>query len=587
VSVITDREIWDRQVSEAAEAIRVVPGVFVQKGGPSGAPTSVFLRGAASNQAVVLVDGVKVNDPTIGGQFNFYDLGLENMQSIEVMRGSSSTLYGSEAIGGVVNLVTRTGERDLGGRGVLEGGTFGYYQFAAGAWYGMQAVEFSVETGARRWENDVPNNAFEQEAIAARLATTAEGGVQLNVAGRIWSSKAEDPWDFPLGDQIEEDDNIRRDRRTGVGRVAVRHDFTDDFTWTLSASYFDVDSKFTNGPDAAGAADELVSRSSGRIGTVTWTGTLGLPDLLTGVDLSLLPGLEYEHETSENRVSSAWGDNPPLDRTVRNRAAFLLAEIAYAGRLVLSGGVRRDDNSWYGGVTTGTGSLLYHLEETGTRFRANYGQGFRGPKPAELDDPFVGNPDLDPEESVSYDLGIEQELLDAALVLEVVWFHLRTKDLVAYDPETFRLENFDRTRTRGFELALAYRPTDEWSVRTWWTIQDPVDLTAEPGEEDQLPGRPKWFGGGEVAYAGLGWSAGLSVNASDDYPGPVRVTPDGTVRNHPGRKLLIGLRGAVDLATGVALTGRVENLLDDEWYDDPNRPNGLGRGFYMGLDFSF
>ena len=125
------------------------------------------------------------------------------------------------------------------------------------------------------------------------------------------------------------------------------------------------------------------------------------------------------------------------------------------------------------------------------------------------------------------------------------------------------------------------------ALRTWWTFQDPKNLSAEPGAEDQLPGRPKWFGGADVSYRGDGWSVGTDLLTSDSYPDRVRITPDGDVRRDPGQKLLIGLRAAFELAREVTITARIDNLLDDDWYDDPTRPSGLGRGFYMGLDFSF
>jgi len=101
ITVVSEADRQYRQARSVAEAIRPVPGVFVSRGGPSGGPTSVFLRGAGSNQTVVMVDGVQVNDPTLGGQFNFFDLGLENTGRIEVLRGSASSAWGSEAMGGV------------------------------------------------------------------------------------------------------------------------------------------------------------------------------------------------------------------------------------------------------------------------------------------------------------------------------------------------------------------------------------------------------------------------------------------------------------------------------------------------------
>jgi len=586
VSVVTEADLRDRQVVGVSRAISIVPGAYTARGGPPGSPSSLFLRGAASNQVLVLLDGIALNDPTLGGQFNFYDLAVDNLESIEVLRGSASTLQGSEAIGGVVNMRTRRGRGEPTGRLRLEGGSYGYLRGVFSTQGRVDDVDFSVSLSRLNLENDLPNNRFGVTTVSGLLGWDIVPGLSVTLSGRYIDSDAQDPWAFPFGEQIETDDNIRRERTTGAGALTIRHDVSDDFTWTLTGSLLDVSSKLEDGPDAAGEPDELVSRSDAQVGTALLAGRWRT-GIATETDLALRGGLEYESEQSETRSESLWGAAPDLDRTVRNTAAFLLAEVDWHRRLIVSGGIRRDDNSVWGGWTAGTASALYHHVETGTRFRANYGQGFRGPKPVELADPFVGNPDLTPEASESFDAGLEQHLLDSALVLSLIWFQLETEDLIAWDPGTGRLENFDETRTRGLETQLAWWPVKELLVRTWWTFQDPVNLSAEPGEEDQLPGRPKWFGGVDVSYRGEGWSAGADLIASGDYPDRVRITPDGTERKHPGEKLLIGLRAAFDLAPEVTLSVRIENLLDDDWYDDPTRPSGLGRGLYTGLEFSF
>ena len=146
------------------------------------------------------------------------------------------------------------------------------------------------------------------------------------------------------------------------------------------------------------------------------------------------------------------------------------------------------------------------------------------------------------------------------------------------------IENLARARVRGFEFQAAAEPVDGVRMWGWLTLQDPRNLSAGPGEERRLPGRAKRFGGGEIAYRGEGWEAGVEVHASDDYPGQGRITPDGVMRSHPGRKLLITIRGEVEVTRGVRLYGRLENLLDKEWYDADERPDGLGRGLYFGVD---
>jgi vitamin B12 transporter len=199
----------------------------------------------------------------------------------------------------------------------------------------------------------------------------------------------------------------------------------------------------------------------------------------------------------------------------------------------------------------------------------------------------VGNEDLRSEQSVHMDVGWEQDLFEDSVEVGATWFSLRTSDLIAYDAGTFQLENLSRARTRGVELWARAEILEGLEVRGWLTLQEPRNLGAKAGEERRLPGRAKRFGGGEIRYRGDGWRAGVEVSASDDFPGTGKITPEGTRRSHPGRKLLVTVRGAVRICPAVWLHARVENLLDDEWYDDETAPDGLGRGFYGGVTVEF
>ncbi len=586
VSVVTREEFEARQARRAVEALRSVPGAYVSAGGPPGSPSSLFLRGAASNQAVVLVDGVKVNDPTLGGQFNFFDLGLLGVSRIEVLKGGASTLYGSEAIGGVVNVV---GVRFRGrprGRVRGEGGSHGHYLFEAAGGGTFGAFDLGGGVSRSRWRNDRPDNGFLRDTWVGRIGCRVSDGLYAWGTVRTIEARVQDPWDFPFGAQIPRDGNLRRRRNTTLGSLGLTHDVSEEFRWTVRGSILDVNSLLRNGPDRAGDPDELRSRAEAQVRTVTCTGTFSPGNLPGGVEVTVLLGFEYEDEISENRVASPFGESE-LDRTVRNRAAFVLAQAEIPERVTVSGGLRRDRNSFFGYETTASASLLCRAGSVGPRLRANYGEGFRAPEPIEFDDPFVGNPGLSPEASTSLDVGLSQDLLEGAVELAVTWFQLRTTDLIAYSPETFRLENFRKTRTRGVEGSVRVRPAEGWHLRAYATVQNPRDLSARAGEESRLPGRPRSFGGGEIGFEGGGLTALLTLDFSGDFPAAGRVTPDGRRRDHPGRKLLLALAASLALSERATLFARVENLLDDAWYDSDLAPDGLGRGFHLGLEVRF
>ena len=390
-----------------------------------------------------------------------------------------------------------------------------------------------------------------------------------------------------MGARIEEDENIVRERATLITSARVTQDLSDLFSWSATASYFSVDSDLTDGPDKRGDPLELLSKSEADVITLTGTGTLHFEELTAWLGSRVLVGYEYESQRSQNEVLTAFGPSPPLDDTVRNNAVFGIVEFAMWERLFLSGGLRRDDNSFFGAETTASASAAYHLTETETILRGNYGEGFRAPTPIEFADPFIGNPDLTPEQSRSFDLGVEQPLLDGALTLSATWFTLETRDMIAWSPTSGILENIDRARVRGWEFGLTAQASENVEVRAYWTVQDPRNRSAPKGADDRLPGRPKYFGGGEVRYVRPDWYAGFEVYASGDYPASGKISPDGDLRAHPGRKLLFALRGGWQASEVLRVTGRIENVFADEYYDVEASPDGLGFGAYLGVVLTF
>ncbi|MCU0724523.1 MAG: TonB-dependent receptor, partial [Planctomycetes bacterium] len=211
------------------------------------------------------------------------------------------------------------------------------------------------------------------------------------------------------------------------------------------------------------------------------------------------------------------------------------------------------------------------------------GEGYRAPKPIEFDDPWVGNPDLTSERSASFDVGAEQEFLGGDLVLGVTWFSLRTRDLIAWDPESMILENFARARVRGAEFEVVGRPADGLLLRAWFTRQHPKDLSGG----GRLPGRPRWYSGGEARWTSGDLTLSLGVEAAGDHPGTGKIDPDGDVRRHPGKRLLVALRASYAATEWLSLHARVENLLDRDWYATEVSPPGNGIGFVLGVEGTF
>jgi vitamin B12 transporter len=579
--VVDGKWFEEHQVSSVADGLRQVPGVTVSRGGTPGAAASVFLRGAASNQVLVLQDGMPLNDPTLGSQFNFFDLDALNLDRMEVLRGSYGALYGSSAIGGVVNLVSRRGEGPGTFRASAEGGSFLTHRETLSGSGGDAKGDWSFGLAETGTDGPHDRQAFESRSFAGLFGAPVAGDGRAEVAVRWVSSTAEDPFDF--GSPLPKDANIRRERDLMAVGLSVEKPFGKQVTARVRGSVTKSDSTFRNGNDTTpGGAPEFTSTNQA---TTSFLGasarTVLLDDEKGRRELSFVAGGDAKEEASLGFSDSSFGGGLGLDRSIRNQGAYLLAR-GRMGPLSLEGGGRYDHHSQAGGEWSPQGGARVDVDATSSVLKANAGEGFRAPTPAEFTDPFVGNPNLGPERSRSLDAGVEQKIGDRVTV-EATWFRLRTRDLIAFDPVSGILQNLNRTRCVGTELALNAKPTDGLVLRAAWTRQRPRN----DDTGDRLPNRPD-----EFASAGAEWTRGAWTFTADAYwQGAVddlgQTGPDQELRDHAGRRVVanLGVRWkATDKATFFA---RVENVLNDEYVETPSAPKGLPVGLFAGVSLEF
>jgi vitamin B12 transporter len=588
ISSISAEDLEARQTESLSDVLREVPGVWLTRGGGQGGSTSIFIRGAASNQTKVLLDGFALNDPTIGGQYNAFDLVNEGLDRVEVLRGSQSALYGSEAIGGVVQLVSRSYRGPLSARVTASGGSnvSGRVGFEIGG--GDETVSGGFVFSHLRTQNEVDRNAFEAVTLGGRLELQPFEDLAVALTARWIDSSAQDPYDF--GDPLVEDENIERLRTTTLLGMETTWEALDGVTVRARASVMRVESTFNNGPDISGTADELDSESTADVSGFALSATVETARLL-GIEKKiahdrLTVGYEYENAKSRNETVSPFGATELKD-TVNDRAWIIQEEVTLFERVDATVGLRFTHNDFFGHETAPSYALQYNHLETGTTLAASHAVGFRAPTPIEFADPFVGNPDLTQEESESFDVGIRQSLLEGSLVLGATWFELSVDDLIAWDPTTWRLENFRRTRTTGLEFTGRYDIDERWSLGASYTHQDPRDLDAPRGEEDQLPNRPEDFGSLWAQYESGGLRVTATAMISGGFEGTGVVGPDQRARKHPGKKTLVNLAASYEITEGARLLGRIENLLDDEYVEVETGPRSAGFGLFLGLELRF
>jgi vitamin B12 transporter len=455
ITVITGKELEQKQVTTVADALREVPGVDVVESGSRGSVTSVLIRGADADQVLVLIDGVRVNSTTLGA-FDFSQLTPENIDRIEVLRGWGGTLYGSEAVGGVIQIFTRRGEGPPRGSVSASGGN-AYTDREVGEFSGQAGiVSYSgaishIHTEGFKPENDDYDNIVVNGRLDADL-------VENGTARAIFRIGKSEFGNFSSNNFLAQPDpNARQTDEFDVVRTDWTHSPVEALRYRLAFSYARNDQHFKDPPDGAETSStisEFLSQTMTGDGnaTLTWLGSAAESTF----------GLEYESQSGDaDSLTSdpTFGDfQTSFDDTVGNLAGYTLHQLFLVGRrLVLTGGVRVDDNQRFGLAVSPSGGVSYVIAATQTRLRTTYAQGFKAPSLNELFFPGFGNPDLDAEHSSEVDAGFDQPLWREQLLFSATYFHRRVTDLIVGVPQEsglFLAENVGTSTVDGAEVVL-------------------------------------------------------------------------------------------------------------------------------------
>ena len=576
ITVITRADLQRQQARHAADALRSLPGIAVNRSGAFGNFTQVRIRGAEGNHTLVLIDGVEANNTT-DGEFDFSNLAAEDIERIEVIRGPMSALYGSGAVGGVINIITRRGQGPLSLTLRTELGSLGTTDFAARLAGGGPLAHFSF--GAHWRKTDGFNiSPFGSEADGMLLKSfTFRGGVQLlpgvtlDAHLRFVDKTADrDGFDNTGGPLLTaKDDPLSSVRdRLFVGGLQLQWDtLNKQLTHQLSLKHNSstiADRDFSFGPPAFLTTN---------IGERTTFGYLATYRFETPSLLALKHTLSalIEKESEAFRPEGNLGDGI---RRERERLSFASEwRGAFADQVFITAGVRHDDNSVFSDFTTWRLSGAWTIKSLGLRPHASAGTAVKFPAMFEQFGVFPGlffepNPDLRPEESFGWDAGIEFTL-NRATSLDLTYFHADLTNKIANSgkaPPFPTLINKAGVSTRdGIEVALRTRLLPALTGTFAYTY-----LLAEDSDGVQEIRRPPHAGRVDLTYVfadgrgtanlGVVYNGAMTDNAfKSDFTGSQSVLLD--------PYWLVNAALSYKLQPGVELFGRVENLFDQRYQE--------------------
>ena len=598
VTVITDEELERKVAVTAEEAIRDAPGVYVRRAGTIGSATSVRIRGADVTQTLVMIDGVEVNNPW-SGFYDWANLMVDNVERVEVVRNPQSALYGSQAMGGVINIITKKGEGKPRATLSAEGGTFDTYRGA-----GSTAGEWGIANfaaSASRFDSDgqFTNDDYKNTTLSARLGLDIAERVSMTWTSRYIDSVkglAINPNEFwlitnPPPIPFHRDENRDRENTFFLNVLDLGCEVFPWWDFTIRGSAVDdeelVEDQFTPGVDLIPGMIPLMGM---RLDTDSERYTFGTQQNFHLFEemVTITGGFEYEEEEAvfkgifEPRIPPLSPSRVDVDRI--NRALYLQSRFDYEGFTFIAG-VRYDDDSIFGNKTNPKLSGSYLFDKTHTRLKSSWGTGFRAPTFQELFTPLFGNPRLDPEESTGFEFGVDQRIWEDRVFLEAAYFTTRYKDLI--QPSPLGVSNIGRARIWGIEGGVSVKPIDQLELRGNVTYLD----TKDEETKQELPRRPRyvWY-----LNANYRWNRRLTLNLDVNIVGSVRsdfdaITPHGRylLGRNPGytKVDLAASYALVDkwrFLKGLKLIGRIENLLDDQYQEAKGFP-APGFHFLIGL----
>jgi vitamin B12 transporter len=590
VTVLNAETLRLLQTKVVSDLLLTVPGVSMARNGGLGTSTAVFIRGAESDQTVVLIDGVKLNDPSSpGGGFNFANLLARNIGRIEVLRGPSSVIWGSQAIGGVVNLISAPPGDAIRLNARAEFGSLRTSQAAANV--SGRTGPLSASLGAGYFHTGSVS-AFSAERGGKEADGYLNRGANLNLNYALSPKVSVDARGYYSDGKVGIDGYPPPSYNFGDTREFAK---TRDMVGYLGLNAALMQGRFHN---RLGLASTDTRRRNydpdghpvktfagdGRNGRFEYQGVWDLSDTVQAA-------FGAERETSRFTTASYGGPKTRGHAQIDSLYGQML--VRPRSGLTVTGGVRHDAHDRFGTHDSLAASAAWTLNEGATTLRASSSEGFKAPTLFQLQSAY-GNAALRPEQAQGWDAGITQRGLNGKVEASATYFSRTSRDLISFIscplPRTGicaarpygTYDNVARAASEGVELGLSVQPVKGLSIQSNYTLLDAQNRSSgSPSYGKALIRRPRETANLSADYH---WSSGLSAGASVTHVGS--SYDDDANRRKLRAHDLISLRAAWPLSPALELYGRVENLSGAR-YETAYQYGAPGRAGYLGLRLSY
>jgi vitamin B12 transporter len=504
VSVVTSRDIQERNPASAAELLQMVPGVQVDRMGGAGGLSSIYIRGSDPEHVLVLVDGVRMNDPLLsrGGAYDLSAIDPASIERIEVIRGTGSTMYGADAIGGVVNIITKRGAKEglslSGGLGV---GTKGYASGNGRVAGGNEQVQYSVGAALLKDGRESDGGELDLTTFDGAVSLQAMPGTQVKFFARHNERESTMFPETSGGIRLATDRTLelRDATETTFGANAV---YAPSDLWGARIQISRYDRKEDlNSPGVGFSIPASVSTTEFVRDSFLASGSVKLP-----LNSDLSAGYEYQNEDGDSRSVLAFIGPADFQLKRHTNALFAAWKSKPIENLIVLADLRYDRISGLSSETSPGAAVRYNLP-SGTSLKARYSEGFRPPSFFALADPNVGSPNLVSETSRSVEIGAEQVLGEYGQLGASV-FKTRTKNLIDFDSTIFKMVNRDTVESEGIEVQGTARPIAGLNVGASYTYVSTDILNST----DNLRNRPKHRASLTVNYE-VDQASRVSLNA--------------------------------------------------------------------------